>query len=72
MEGVLDTLHINHIIEKAIADAMSSHVSRMTQVIVNAVYPQVSRMTQVGITSPSLNLFIIFHEKKPHQRLTLY
>lgn len=30
------------------------------------------RMTQVGITSPSLNLFIIFHEKKPHQRLTLY
>lgn len=29
-------------------------------------------MTQVGITSPSLNLFIIFHKKKPHQRLTLY
>lgn len=41
MECVLDTLHINHIIEKAMANAMSSHVSRMTQVIVDAVYPQV-------------------------------
>lgn len=41
MECVLDTLHINHIIEKAMANAMSSHVSRMTQVIVDAMYPQV-------------------------------
>lgn len=57
VEGILDTLHISHIIRKGIADA---------------TYSQVSRVIQVAIRSPSLNLFIIFHEKQIHQRLTLY